>query len=528
MNTLKDQTAHLEETILDLNKSVESLKQQLKYANEQLEWFRRNMFGRRSEKIVRTLHDSQPVLPGLEDYFNNPSQNDKDNKEEQESSGDKKKKKRTKTGKHDLLVPEGLPVERIEIDIPDHEKTCPETGQALVKIGEEITRKLAITRSSYFIKEFVRPKYAFPSGSLNEGIKTASMPESVLPKCQLDESFVASILVKKFGDHLPLYRISEIFSRDGVQITRQYLSQITVKCGQAFKPLYDEMLRLVLASGNIFVDESPIDVLIKGQPKAHQGFMWVIVGGKSSNPGYRVYDFQMNRKHENIFGHLTNYTGTLHSDKYGAYQQLAKRKEINWAPCWAHVRRKFVEAESGCRELRSFVLQKIRYLFLFERVAWARSEEERLRIRKEKEEPIIDELTRVIKDKLENGKLLPKSKFMEALKYYYGLMPYLKNYLKDPYARIDNNVAERAIRPLTIGRKNWLFMGSPAAGESNAIILSLVQTCRALNVNPEEYLEDISRRLMSHPANRLSELLPDNWLKARRLIEDHEKTVTGL
>lgn len=517
---ISSEVTELKGTIQNLEQKLKSTHDQLKYANEQLEWFRKNMFGRRSEKTVKTLDETQPIFQGLEGYFNKPVQ---ENKEESNPTTSKERKKRTKTGKNDLLVPDGLPVERIELDVPDHEKICPETGLPLVKIGEEITRKLALIRSSYFIKEFVRPKYASPKESSHEGIKTASMPESILPKCQLDESFVASILVKKFGDHLPLYRISEILSRDNVQISRQYLSQIVVKCGQAFKPLYKEMLRSVLASGNIFVDESPIDVLLKGESKAHQGFMWVIAGGKSSNPGYRVYDFQMNRKHENIFSHLKHYTGNLHSDKYGAYQQLAKQDGINWAPCWAHIRRKFIEAESGCQELKKYVLQKIRYLFLFEKVAWERSEEERLRIRKEKEEPIIDELTKAIKDKLENGKLLPKSKFLEALKYYYGLIPYVKNYLKDPYARLDNNVAERAIRPLTIGRKNWLFMGSPKGGESSAVILSLVQTCRALGVNPEEYLEEISRRLMSHPANKLEELLPDRWLKARQVIKPSEE-----
>ncbi len=194
---------------------------------------------------------------------------------------------------------------------------------------------------------------------------------------------------------------------------------------------------------------------------------------------------------------------------------LANAKKIIWCPCWAHIRRKFFEAESGDPKFRDWVLRKIRYLFMFEKVAWARSEEERLRIRLEKEVPIIDELISAIKGKLIDGRILPKSKYREALGYFCGLIPYLKNYTMHPNAHLDNNVAERAIRPLAIGRKNWLFVGNEDGGKAAAIVLSLIQTCRGLGLNPREYLEDIMRRLMSHSAQKLEELLPDRWLAAR-------------
>ena len=175
----------------------------------------------------------------------------------------------------------------------------------------------------------------------------------------------------------------------------------------------------------------------------------------------------------------------------------------------------FIEAESGDPKFRDWVLRKIRYLFMFEKVAWARSEEERLRIRQEKEIPIIDELILAIKSKLIDGKILPKSKFKEALGYFFGLIPHLKNYTKHAFARMDNNVAERAVRPLAIGRKNWLFIGNEDGGEAAAVIFSLIQTCRAMNVNPREYLEDVMRRLMSHNSQKLHELLPDQWESLR-------------
>lgn len=187
---------------------------------------------------------------------------------------------------------------------------------------------------------------------------------------------------------------------------------------------------------------------------------------------------------------------------------------FTWCPCWALIRRYFFEAQSA-KELKDWFLKKIRHLFLYERVAWARSPEERLRIRAEKEAPLIDEMIEVAEKRVRSGKDLPKSKMRKALGYFVGLKPYLKNYIKHAFARLDNNPAEWLARPLAVGRKNWLFMGSENGGEAGAILLSLIQTCRFLKINPRDYLEDVMRRINSHPFNRLEELLPDHWEKNR-------------
>ena len=242
--------------------------------------------------------------------------------------------------------------------------------------------------------------------------------------------------------------------------------------------------------------------------------MWVLVGGKSVDPAYRIYDFQKDRKHKHAAELLKGYQGIVHSDKYGAYEELAKKKQIIWAPCWSHIRRKFFESAND-PPFRDWVLLKIRQLFKLEEDVWFISEEERLKIRQEEEVPIIDELIERIKRRLIEGRLLPKSKLREALCYFLSLKPYLKNYTKNAWARLDKNPAERAIRPLAIGRKNWLFVGNEAGGEAAAIILSLVQTCRNLSINPQEYLEDVMHRLMSHNNQRLFELLPDVWAQNR-------------
>ena len=168
------------------------------------------------------------------------------------------------------------------------------------------------------------------------------------------------------------------------------------------------------------------------------------------------------------------------------------------------------------KRFKAYVLRNIRYLYMFEKIAKKRSPEERLKIRKEKEEPIIDDLIEQVKKKLIEGKALPKSKYMKALKYFAGLIPYMKNYLYHEEASIDNNLSERSLRPLTIGRKNWLFVGSEKGGKATATLLSLIQTCRHLKINPREYIEDIMRRIMDQPMSRLSELLPDEWAIAQQ------------
>ncbi len=487
-------------------KSVnEQLRKEMAHLQEQLAWLKKQLFGQRSEKFVDGVNENQPFLPG----FELPKRAEEEKKK---TIPTHERRQPKRDGKDKITLSPDIPVERQTIDLPEEEKTCAETGEKLIKIGEEVTRKLAHKPGSYFIKEIVRYKYALPENS-EGGIRTAPLPESLLTRCQADESFLADVLTKKFADHLPLYRISEILGREGIGISRQILCQWVIRCGKALRPLYEEMNRRVLLSGNVFIDESPLDMLAPGKGKVHQAYMWVMVGGMETNPAYRVYHFRTDRKHENALQLLKGYQGVLHSDNYGAYQKAAKQ-EIVWCPCWAHIRRKFIEAESGDPAFRKWVLRKIRYLYMLERVAWNRTEEERLRIRQDKEGPIIDELIEGIKRRLTDGKILPKSNFRTALGYFLSLVPYLKNYLKHPYARLDNNIAERAIRPLAIGRKNWLFVGNEEGGEASAVILSLVQTCRGLSINPREYLEDVMRRLMGYPINKLHELLPDQWLKS--------------
>lgn len=486
------------------DEKISHLGSKVIHLEEQLDWFKRQIFGKRSERVVSDLNTQQLTFEG----FENPSAKEEGKKIVPAHT----RRKPNRNGQDKITLPNDLPVKTTVLDIPDEQKVCQETGAPLVQIGVEVSHKLAHEPGSYYIKETIRPKYAHPHKE-EAGILTAPLPDSLLPKCRADESLLAEIITKKFADHLPLYRIAEIFKREGIGISRKLLSQWVIRSAMALKPLYNEMLKRVLSSKNIYIDESPVKLW--ETEKCKQAYMWVVVGGCEASPAYRIYEFKQDRCHHNVLDILKDYRGGLHSDKYAAYQRLAERKIITWYPCYSHIRRKFFEAESGDPAFRQWVLRKIRYLFMLERVAWARSPEERLKIRQEKEVPIIDELIAKIKAKLTDGKILPKSKLKEAIGYFCSLIPYLKNYTQDAFARLDNNVAERAVRPLAIGRKNWLFFGSPDGGEAGAILFSLVQTCRGLGINSREYLEDVMCRIMGHSSQKLHELLPDEWLKSR-------------
>jgi transposase len=487
---------------------IDTLKGEIVILKEQLAWLKKQIFGQKSERIVADL-ESQPLLPELL-MPELPAQ-----APEKEKISYERNKVRKNKGSDTICFPDDLPVKRVDLDIPESEKVCPQTGEPLVCIGYDVSRKLGRSPEQFFIVEYVRPKYA-SKACPEYGVLSPMLPDAIIPRCPADESLLSYILTSKYADHLPLYRLVEIMQRSDVRISRQTLSKWVITLGTALSPLHEAMKERVLTSGVIFADETPIDLQVQGKSRCQQAYLWIYAGGGGGDPPYRFFEFCLNRNHDHPMKTLKGYKGVLHSDKYGVYEKLAQEDGIIWCPCMAHVRRKFVEAEGGDPDFRRRILRRIRHLFMLERVAWSRNAEERLHIRREREKPILDRITAMVKERILSGGLLPKSNFAKALNYYMGLAPYLPNYLNHPDARLDNNVAERGLRPLTIGRKNWLFVGSEDSGRSAATILSLVQTCRNLTINPQEYLEDVLRRIMSHPAKKIDQLLPDNWLAEKK------------
>jgi transposase len=508
------------ETLDEKDKETLRLMELLKKSHEEISWLKEQI-----ATLNRMIFGPQKIKPVGGDpaqmYFPGFNPNDATTPAaptaSQPVTTTYTRKKPVRSGINGLQIPEDCPVERTIIDLSEDQKVDPETGESLMKIGEVVTRRLAYRPGSFFVKETVRYKYASMSRE-ESGVAISAVPDSIIPKSRADESLLAEIITRKYADHLPLYRLEEIFSRDGVHISRQLMSQWIIRLGMIFSPLYKLMWARILASGNVFIDETPVKLQVQGKGKLQTGFMWVLVGGLGPNPPYRIFRFFNNRAHEHAREMVKGFSGSLHSDKLEVYQKLGQSPNIIWHPCWEHAKRKFQEMIAGDLEFRDWIVAKIQLLALLEREAWEMDEVERLIFRKARESPIIDEIIKAVTDKVQNGFYLPKSKYREALYYIYGLIPFLKNYLDRPYARMDNNTAERAIRPLAIGRKNWLFVGSEDGGEASATLFSLVQTCRGLGINPNDYLEDIMLRFLDHPINKLEELLPDNWARDRGII----------
>ena len=337
----------VEVTIESLQEELVERDQKILRLEEQISWFKRQIFGQKSERLV-DANPEQLKFDGFEGTTETTQQT--------QTIATHKRKKRSSTGEDTIKLPEDLPVETTIIDIPETEKICKETGVALKKIGEEVSHKLAYRPGSYFLKKIVRPKYAHPEQE-EKGLFVAPMPDSLLPKCRADESLLADIVVRKFADHTPLYRIAESMTRDGISISRRLLSQWIISMGLALKVLYKTMKERILQGSSLHIDESPVDIF--DSPKMNQGYMWVIVGG-GVEPPYRLYDFKEDRKHMRTEEILGSYKGIVHSDKYGAYETHIRKNGNVWAPCWAHIRRKFYEAEMGDLELRSWVLEQIR------------------------------------------------------------------------------------------------------------------------------------------------------------------------
>jgi len=483
------------------------LRGELSHLRDQLAWFQRQVFGRKSERIT-DLPGTTELLPG----FALPEPPPPPEEEPKPVAAHTRRRSR-RSGSCTLELPDSL--ERVErlMDVPESERALAD-GTSLARIGEDRSEKLAYRAAEYYVLVTVRPKYALP-GEPGLGVVQEPMPGSIVEGSKFDTSFLAHLVEEKFAFHMPLYRIEEKLAGRGIRVTRQALAGVLATCGERVDPLFRLMVERTLGQGCIFTDDTPVKLQDKG--KCREARVWTYVGGLPNAPPYHIYQFSEDRGHRHPLEFLKDFAGTIHADAFAAYEKLHADPDrpIQWAACWAHARRKFENAWNGTEDLCAWVLRRMRYLFLYERVAWAPGPEERLRIRTERETPVVAEIFRRLREALRAPGLLPKSKTAEAISYMLSREANFTLYLADPNLRMDNNPAERSLRKLTIGRKNWLFVGSPRAGDSMAALLSLVQTCRAMDIRPWEYLTDLFGRLLDHPACRLEELLPDQWKAAR-------------
>lgn len=412
------------------------------------------------------------------------------------------------------LIPEDLPSEEVIIDLKPEEKIDAD-GRELKRIGEDRVQKLAFKPGHYFRKIFIYPKYANPADALAK-VKRAPAPDFAVPGGTFDESFYAHMIYSKYSMHLPHYRLEEEMKSMGLEFSRQSMSSSCIQAAKVLLPLVELMREEIIKRGIIFTDETPVKQLSPGDGKTKKTYIWVYVGG-GKGPPYRLYQFARKRNGDYPRKFLKNFKGYVHADAFSGYDALFRNKYIIECACWMHVRRKFVEADDAPVELRKEVLRLIRNIYRYERAIKKLDRETQadiiLRVRAEKIRPLIDKLFDRTGKALANGEVMLKSSFSDAVGYMHNLGKALYTFLDNPYLEPDNGESERAIRPFTIGRKNWLFLGSKRGGEAAGILMSLVQTCRVMKIDVREYIEDVLRRINGHPHLKLHELLPGSWKK---------------
>jgi transposase len=394
------------------------------------------------------------------------------------------------------------------LDIPEEEKVCPETGKPLKQIGWEVSEKLEYRPGKLLVNVYKRPKYASPDTTVCVGVITAPMPEHPIERCKADVGLLSHIIVSKFADHLPLYRQDGIFAREGVEIPRATQTSWILQTYDAIHLLEDELKRAVLESGILFTDDSIIPLQVKGHGRVCKARLWVYVRG-DPDPPLAVFDFSRDRSKKRPLSFLDGYQGYVHADAYSGYDELFRREGIIEVGCWAHTRRKFDEAVSSRQNEAIEIMARIAQLYKVEASCREMEPAQRCQFRQQYATPILEGIFKRIEEL--KAETLPSEPLRKAVDYALNQREALCRYLEDGRLKPDNNTSENAIRPLALGRKNWLFAASERGARATALFFGLIQSCKACGVNPWQYFDDMLRRIMSHPVNRLRELLPDRW-----------------
>jgi transposase len=486
-----------------LTKKLHSAQQNISMLQHQVEQLLRRIYGRRSERM-----DPNQLM--FDNLLINAIEQPAPSAVPLDLPLEPKKPRHTAKRDHPGRIPIPEHLERVEIvlDIPEQEKVSPETGEPLKRIGWEVSEKLEYRPGKLIVNVYKRPKYAPSESDSDLGVITAPMPDHPIERCKADIGLLSYIIVSKFADHLPLYRQDGIFAREGVDIPRATQTSWVLQTYEAIHPLGDELKRAVLESDVLFTDDSIIPLQVKGNGKLKKARLWVYVRG-GSDPPLVVYDFSHDRSKQRPLDYLNGFKGYVHADAYSGYDELFRKEGITEVGCWVHARRKFDEATSSRPQEATEIMARIARIYRVESECADMPASKRCEHRQEQARPILDGIFLRLEEL--KGVTLPSEPLRKAIDYAMNQKQALYRYLEDGRLRPDNNLAENAIRPLALGRKNWLFAASDRGARATALYLGLIQSCKACKVNPWEYFNDMLRRVMSHPVSRLRELLPDQW-----------------
>jgi transposase len=478
--------------------------------------FRKCYYGPRADKLQSTDELAQMLLDFAETLDQKPiTASDLPPNAKPE---EKERRVRRRKGRRNLERFENLSVTTHVYELSEAERLCPCCGEQRKEIGADESWQVEYIPGRFERLHHIRKKYACATCDAdgeNPQIETTAKPASAIEKGLAGPGLLSYIVTSKFSDYLPLYRLEDIFERQGFEISRATQS---IWCGDVadlVEPLYLLMAVRVRKSHLVATDDTTMPMLAK--EKTANACMWVYVG--DDDHPYNVFDFTLDRGRDGPKRFLSEYNGVLLADGYAGYNGVVAGNQITRAGCWAHLKRKFVDAEKAAPEIAREAVAGVRDLYAIERQARNLLPEERLALRREQSAPLVA----LFREKLLAWKeqLLPKHPMAEAINYALGQWSELTVFLDDPAVPIDNNVSEREMKRIVLNRKNSLFVGNPRGGRTTAILSSLTSTCRRHSIDPQLYFTQLLTNLPATPMAELSFWLPDNW-KAR-----HQQTIAA-
>ena len=474
----------------------------------QIARLRRQAFGSSSERVRRELEQLELKLEDIEAA---------EAAQETRAAGEpaRPSPKEAPAKKQRRKLPDALPRRDI---VHEPARACPACGGAMRKVGEDVTEILEYIPGRFEVIRHIRPACSCREC---EAMAQMPMPALPIPRAQAGAGLLAHVLIAKFCDHLPLYRQAEIYARDGVDLDRATLASWVGKAAWLVEPLADRIGRHVMAGSVIHADDTPVPVLAPGNGKTKEGRFWIYLRDERPHAGTAPpavrYRYTPDRKGERCREHLAAFKGHLHADGYPGFGELYKEKDgkpasVTEVACWAHVRRKFFdEYKSNSSPIAKEALAKIGELFEIERGIAGKPPSQRQAVRMEKAKPKLDALAAWMDAQLQL--ISGKGDLAKAIRYARSRWQALTCYCADGRLEISNNAAENAVRPVSLGRKNWLFAGSDAGGERAAIFYTLIRSAKMNGIEPEAYLRDVLTRIGEHPVNAIDALLPWNISK---------------
>lgn len=490
--TLPNDVLSLKSLVLELDEQVNKQTEIISQLRHQLEKLQRLLFGQKSERRPRS----------------NSAETQANSTAKASISDRSKETQSKKNGRRKF--PETLERVRIEHDLPKDLQVCTNCQSALHRMGEVLSEQLDFIPAQLYVKQQVRYKYA--CRCCQSVVVTAKMAEQPIAKGMAGSGLLATLLIDKYEDALPLYRQEQRWKRLGYEITRSTLCDWVSQCAERLAPIVEAMKKpCLLLSPKIHSDDTVVPVL--AEKKTHKGRLWVYAGGTSQVPACVIYQYSPTRKQEVPFEFLKTYQGFLQADAYAGYDKCYESKAIIEVGCWAHARRKFADVADSIGEpsLASWMIERIGKLYSIEHQIKPLTYEQRYYYRRKYAKSLLRKTIYPWLKKYQRF-VLPKSPLGQAIQYGLNHWQALNNYLRAGYLDIDNNLAERLIKPVVIGRKNYLFAGSHQGAQNAAVIYSLIQTCKLLEVNTFEYLRDVLEKLPTTLMKNIADLFPQNYL----------------